>query len=132
ESFIFSGRTVHVKADRAAGCDFFMGKHSADYQSVAEQHPSAGLQYAKHLAQHPGPSRNMAQHVVREYGIKGVVIEGEFVRNIALLETGLRGETSCQRKLVRVANSGRINVQPYEAAAHFFRKVQPISPRTAP
>jgi hypothetical protein len=66
-----------------------MRKHSADYQSITEQHPSARLQYAKHLAQHFEPARNMAQNVIREYGIKGVVIEGEAVRNIALLETRL-------------------------------------------
>ena len=89
ESFIFSRRTVHVKSNRAACGDFFVGNHSADYQGVAEQHPSARLQYAKHLTQHLGPIWNMAQNVIREYGIKSVVIEGESVRNITLLETGL-------------------------------------------
>ena len=66
ESFIFSRRTVHVKADRAARGDFFVGNHSADYQSGAEQHPSARLQYAKHLTQHLGPAWNMAQNVLGE------------------------------------------------------------------
>src|SRR5271156_543434 len=75
ESFILSGRTVHVKADRATRGDFFVGKRSANYQSVTEQHPSAGLQYAKHLTQHLGTPWKMAQNVIREHSIEGIVVE---------------------------------------------------------
>src|SRR5882724_5707323 len=89
ESFILSRRTVYIEADGAARGDFFVRKHSTDYQSVTEQHPSAWLQYAKHLTQHHGPTWNVAQNVIREYGIEGVVIEREVVRNITLLETRL-------------------------------------------
>jgi hypothetical protein len=84
-SFILSRRTVHVKADQAARGDFFVGEHSADYQSVTEQYPSTRLQYAIHLAQQLGPAWNMAQNVIRE----GFVIEREVVRYITLLETRL-------------------------------------------
>jgi len=89
ESFILSRRTVHVKADRAARGDFFVGKHSADYQSVTEQHPPAWLQYAKHLNQHLGPPWKMAQNVIREHGIEGFVVEREILRNVTLLEARL-------------------------------------------
>src|SRR5271165_5629969 len=63
ESFILPRRTVHVKTDRAARGDFFVGKHSANYQSVTEQHPPARFQHAKHLNQHFGPPCKMAQNV---------------------------------------------------------------------
>src|SRR5580698_3417223 len=43
EPFILSGWAVHVKADRASRSDLFVGNHSADYQSVTEQHPSARI-----------------------------------------------------------------------------------------
>jgi hypothetical protein len=86
ESFILSRRAVHVKADGAARGDFFVGKHSADYQSVTEQHPSARLQYAKDLTQDLGPPWKMAQNVIRKHGIKGLVVEREILRNVALLE----------------------------------------------
>src|SRR5215472_7931553 len=56
QTFIFPWRTVHVKANRAPRGDFFVGNHSADYQRVAEQHSSARLENAKHLAQHCLPS----------------------------------------------------------------------------
>lgn len=35
-SFILSGRTVDVKPNGAPGGDFFVGKHSSDYQRVTE------------------------------------------------------------------------------------------------
>src|SRR5579862_6691876 len=86
ESFVLSRGTVHVIADRAARGDFFMREHSADDQSITEQHPPARFQYAKHLPQHLGPSGKMAQNVIREHGIKGLVFETKILRNIALLE----------------------------------------------
>src|ERR1700722_1519985 len=43
EAFILSGRAIHVKADRATRSDLFVRNHSANYQSVTEQHPSAGI-----------------------------------------------------------------------------------------
>jgi hypothetical protein len=65
----------------------------------------------------------MAQDVIREHGIKTVVVKRETRRNVALLETRLSSKASCQRELVRIAHSGRIDVQPDETAAHSFRKV---------
>ena len=65
----------------------------------------------------------MAQNIIREHRIKGMVVEGEILRNVTFFETHLGSETSRQCEVVRVANSGCINVQPYEAAAHSFRKV---------
>src|SRR5712675_1289224 len=70
EAFVFSRWTVDVKADRTAGRNFLVSQHSADYQSVTEQHPPARFQYAKDFAQHIGAIRNMAQNVIREYGVK--------------------------------------------------------------
>src|SRR5260370_41298894 len=66
EPFILSGRAVHVKADRATRSDLFVGNRSANDQSVTEQHPSTGLEYAKHLNQHLGASWKMAQNVILE------------------------------------------------------------------
>jgi hypothetical protein len=48
----------------------------------------------------------MAQNVIRKHGIKGLVVEREILRNVALLEMRPLSETSCPRKLVRIANSG--------------------------
>src|ERR1700692_1610842 len=110
ESFILSGRTVHVKADRTACGDFFLGKQSANYQSVTEQHLSARFQYAKHLTQHLGTPWKMTQSVIRKHSIKGIVVEGQIFRSVASLKPGLRSEASCQRKLVRIANSKFIDV----------------------
>src|SRR3984957_13476779 len=86
ESFILSGRTVYIKANRAARGDLFVGKQSAYYQSITEQHPSAGLQYAKHLTQHLGTSRKMAQNVIRERSVKAIVVKGQIFRSVALLK----------------------------------------------
>lgn len=36
QSFIFSWRAVHVKTNGAPGGDFFVGKHSTDYQRITE------------------------------------------------------------------------------------------------
>jgi hypothetical protein len=89
ESFVLSGRTVHVKADRATRGDFFVGKRSAHYQSVTEQHSSAGFQYPKHLTQHLGTPWNVAQNVIREHSIKGIVIKRQIFRSVTLLKKGL-------------------------------------------
>src|ERR1700721_4545221 len=43
EAFILSARTVHIKPNTAPRGAFFVGKQSANYQSVTEHHPSAGL-----------------------------------------------------------------------------------------
>src|SRR3984885_14614679 len=86
ESFILSRRTVHIKANRTARGDLFVGKQSANYQSVTEQHPSAGLQYAKHLAQHPGTSWKMAQNVIREHSVKAIVVKRHNFRSVTLLK----------------------------------------------
>src|SRR5258707_14706481 len=85
ESFVLSGRTVHVKADRATRGDFFVGKQSANYQSVTEQHLSAGFQYAKHLTQHLGTPWKMTQNVIRKHSIKGIVVERQVFRSVTSL-----------------------------------------------
>src|SRR5215472_2213060 len=123
QSLVLSWRTVHVKANRAPRGDFFVGKHSADYQRVAEQHSSARLENAKHLAQHCLPSGKMAQDIVREDRVKGVVVKREILRGVTLLEMYLRGAASGRSELVRILNSGRIDVQTHQAAAHSLRKV---------
>src|ERR1700733_7429396 len=89
ESFILSRRTVYVKADRATRGDFFMGKQSANHKSVTEQHPSAGLQYAKHLTQHLRTPWQMTENVIREHSIKGIAFERQIFRSVTLLKAGL-------------------------------------------
>jgi hypothetical protein len=115
ESFVLSRRTVHVEADRTARRNFLVGQHSADHQSVTEQHPPARFQYAKHLTQQLGAAWNMAQNVIREHGVKRLIVESEILRNVRLLETRPRSETSREPRCV--------NVEPDEAATHSFRKV---------
>jgi hypothetical protein len=53
-----------------------------------------------------GPPWKMARNVIRKHGIKGLVVERDILRNVALLEMRPLSETSCQRKLVCIANSG--------------------------
>jgi PAS domain S-box-containing protein len=49
--------------------------------------------------------RKMAQNVIREHGVKSLVVERETLRNITLLEARLFGNSSFQRKSVCIANS---------------------------
>src|ERR1700691_5179365 len=78
EPFIRSRRTVEVQADRAACRNFLGGNHSANHESVAEQHPTPWLQYAKHLNQYIEPPRNMAQTAVEKSASKGPPAKGRF------------------------------------------------------
>src|SRR5580704_5839026 len=131
ESFILPRRTVEVKTDRTACRDFLGGNHSANHQSVAEHHPAAWLQYAKHFGQHAESSGNMAQNVIREHGVKGRFVEGKILGSVTLLEMCLGSKPRRLCKLLRIANSGFIDVQPYDLAAQLFCKMQSISPGTA-
>jgi hypothetical protein len=79
--------TVKVKADRAACRDFLGGNHSANQESVAEQHPTPWLEYAKHLDEYIKSPRNMAKYVVRKHRVKRLVVEREILRSVALFET---------------------------------------------
>jgi hypothetical protein len=84
QPFVISRRTVDVKADRSACHDFLGGDHSANHQSVAEQHPAHRLQYAKHLDQFSDSPRNMAQNVARKRRVKRLVGKREILRSVAV------------------------------------------------
>jgi hypothetical protein len=76
--------TVEVKADRSACHDFLGGNHSANHESVTEQHPAHWLQYAKHLDQYGESPRNMAQNVVRKRRVKRLVVKREILRSVVV------------------------------------------------
>jgi len=73
----------------------------------------------------------MAQNVIQEHGIKGRCVKGKILGSVAQLETCLGSKPGRLCKLLRIANSGLIDVQPYELAAHLSRKMQSISAGTA-
>ena len=64
EAFIFAGGAVGVKADGAAGGDFFGGNHSGDYESVSEEEAAAGFQDAEDFGEDAEPAGNVAQNIV--------------------------------------------------------------------
>jgi hypothetical protein len=101
----------------------FVGKHSAYYQRITKQHSSTGLQNAKYLAEHAGPSCKMAQDIIREHRIKSLVLKGETLRSVAPFEMNPFTETSLGSKLVCVLNSRFINVQAHNPATHCLRYV---------
>ena len=66
-----------------------VGKHSADHKSIAKEHAPSRFEYATDVTQHLEPSREMTQNIVGEHGIKSVVVERKFCRDVTLLETRL-------------------------------------------
>jgi len=65
----------------------------------------------------------VAQDIIREDRIKGVVVRREILRSVTLLELYLRSETSGRHELVRIVNSGWIDVQTHQATAYSLCKV---------
>src|ERR1700744_2298794 len=120
---MFAGRAVEIKTDRATCRDLFGGNHSANYESVAEQHAARWLQYAEHFDQQIEPGRNVAQHIVRKGRVKRLVVEREIFRNVALFETCARSEGSCLCEFFRATDSRFVYVHSHNPATDFFREV---------
>ena len=123
QPLIFSGRTVHVIANRAPRGDFFMGNHSAHNQRIAEEHSSTRLQHPKHLAQQTWPGRNVTQDIISEDRVQHLIVKRKLFGSVALFETRPRGKTFGLRELVGIVNARRIHIQTCNPAANVLRQM---------
>ncbi len=101
---------------------FLRGRASPYYQRVAEQHPSARLQYAKHLAQHFRPSGRWHITSFEKTASKLLSLKGRFVE-ASHSSKRARALSPFATASCRIANPGCINVQSDKAAAHVRHKV---------
>jgi hypothetical protein len=65
----------------------------------------------------------VAQDVIREYRVKGLIAKKEILRSVTLLEVGSCCETERLREFIGIMNSGYIHIQAYNAATHILREM---------
>src|SRR5580704_1154557 len=131
QPLVFTGRAEDVVADGAARSDLLMRNQSANDERIAEEQRASGLQYPVQLGKERGTAGNVAEHVIREHGVKAQIRERQRPGGIADLEAHQRFEMLLGRELIGIADADGVDVEAEDAAADSLGETQGVSARAA-